>query len=103
MPKTHYKREFCNGFTGKTNVYNGILMEYLFGFYCFFFFFSRGIPQISQKLQRYGFLLISPSPMLQQKNLQTSLISPTPNQTNGHTEILFIKIHNNIQGLFLRY
>ncbi len=19
MPKTHYKKEFCNGFTGKTN------------------------------------------------------------------------------------
>ncbi len=29
MPKTHYKNEFCNGFTGKkrANVYNGILME----------------------------------------------------------------------------
>ncbi len=26
MPKTHYKREFCNGFTGKLMVY-GILME----------------------------------------------------------------------------
>ncbi len=27
MPKTHYKKEFCNGFTGKLMVYNGILME----------------------------------------------------------------------------
>ncbi len=28
MPKTHYKKEFCNGFTGKKlMVYNGILME----------------------------------------------------------------------------
>ncbi len=28
MPKTHYKNEFCNGFTGKKlMVYNGILME----------------------------------------------------------------------------
>ncbi len=44
MPKTHYKNEFCNGFTGKKlMVYNGILMEtigisvmFLLGFYCFF-------------------------------------------------------------------
>ncbi len=28
MPKTHYKKEFCNGFTGKKlMVYNGVLME----------------------------------------------------------------------------
>ncbi len=28
MPKTHYKKEFCCGFTGKkSNVYNSILME----------------------------------------------------------------------------
>ncbi len=28
MSKTHYKNEFCNGFTGKKQmVYNGILME----------------------------------------------------------------------------
>ncbi len=28
MPKTHYKKEFCNGYTGKNlMVYNGILME----------------------------------------------------------------------------
>ncbi len=28
MPKTQYKKEFCNGFTGKKlMVYNGILME----------------------------------------------------------------------------
>ncbi len=28
MPKTHYKNEFSNGFTGKKlMVYNGILME----------------------------------------------------------------------------
>ncbi len=28
MPKTHYKKEFSNGFTGKKlMVYNGILME----------------------------------------------------------------------------
>ncbi len=28
MPKTHYKREFCNGFTGQTlMIHKGILME----------------------------------------------------------------------------
>ncbi len=28
MPKTHYKKIFCNGFTGKKlMVYNGILMK----------------------------------------------------------------------------
>ncbi len=28
MPETHYKKEFCNGFTGKSEwFHNGILME----------------------------------------------------------------------------
>ncbi len=44
MPKTHYKKEFCNGFYWKNlMVYNGILMETIgisvmvsMGFYCFF-------------------------------------------------------------------
>ncbi len=27
MTKTHHKKEFCNGFTGKAMDYNGILME----------------------------------------------------------------------------
>ncbi len=28
LPKTHYKKEFCNGFTGKKlMVYNGIVIE----------------------------------------------------------------------------
>ncbi len=35
IPKTHYKKEFCNGFTGKNEwfimVFNGLM-----GFYSFF-------------------------------------------------------------------
>ncbi len=27
MPNTHYKKEFCNGFTGKSQWFNGISME----------------------------------------------------------------------------
>ncbi len=46
MPKTHYKKDFCYGFTGKNRMgYNGILMENIrisvmvsIGLLCFLFF-----------------------------------------------------------------
>ncbi len=49
MPKTHYKKEFCNGFTGKKlMVYNGILMEtigisVMVSIGLLLFFFSRDL------------------------------------------------------------
>ncbi len=49
MPKTHYKKEFCNGFTGKKLiVYNGILngnhWNFCYGFYwASIVFFSRDL------------------------------------------------------------
>jgi len=40
MPKTHYKREFCNGFTGKSQwfimYFNRNHWNFCDGFYCFF-------------------------------------------------------------------
>ncbi len=47
MSKTHYKNEFCNGFTGKKQmVYNDILMEIIGisdGFYCASIVFLAGL------------------------------------------------------------
>ncbi len=44
MPKTHYKKEFCNGFTGqKLMVHSGILMENIGISVIVIILFSRGL------------------------------------------------------------
>ncbi len=59
MPKTHYKKEFCNGFIGiKLMFYNGILMEttgisVMVSIGLLLFFFSRDVSKAKEMTGLY--------------------------------------------------